>query len=277
MKPGTSERAYETAGRPFGDLTATRLRIVATRLGLTARPRSGARVANHVTRHLVVSDALLRHDEDVDGEPMMTRRSIVAVLKQSPVALANTHAHHSMTCRGLVVGCLAALPLVAACGPGKPAGASPPAGSVPTKSGVAPYSPPSSPNLGVCADVSVRAEYPGGASNFVAGAPAQIDLKTGQSFVLTAAGSCGVQYVPDNKVVAYAADESNPPAFLGGAPNLPDTAVPTSADASGLAPDPVRFTAISAGRSTLAVQVDDHINPSNFSVAIRIDVEVATP
>jgi hypothetical protein len=130
------------------------------------------------------------------------------------------------------------------------------------------------PNLGVCRDVEVHATYPGGQAVFVPGNDAAITLNVGQSFVLTASGTCGVQYEPDNKYVALAPGESSPPTFLGGAPNSSITAAASQGGSAPLAPNSVTFTAIAAGTTSLPVQVDDHVSAADFDVAIRISLTV---
>lgn len=140
------------------------------------------------------------------------------------------------------------------------------------------------PNLGVCADVRVHVTYPGGETNFAPGAPAQITVNRGQSFILTASGTCGVEYEPDDVHLAYSAGQSAPPTYLGGAPWVVDSS-PPAASASGspsgpsstLAPHPVSFVALAPGTTSLPVLVDDHVSELAFDVAIKIKVVVHNP
>jgi hypothetical protein len=137
-------------------------------------------------------------------------------------------------------------------------------------------SPPPTARLGSCADVTVHATYPGGQAEFVAAQPARLTVLVGQSFVLTAAGTCGVEYEPDDTHLVYTPGQSPPPLFLGGDPNAVASSPPVQTDAATatLAPHPVSFTATAAGTSTLPVVVDDQISAAAFDTAINIVVTI---
>jgi hypothetical protein len=131
--------------------------------------------------------------------------------------------------------------------------------------------------LGVCADVTVHATYPGRQAEFVAGQSAKITLQVGQSFVLTAAGTCGVEYQPDDTHLVYTPGQPPPPLFLGGDPNAVTSPTPVQTDTAPtatLAPHPVSFTATATGTSTLPVVVDDQISEAAFDRAINIVVTI---
>ena len=134
-------------------------------------------------------------------------------------------------------------------------------------------SPAPTTRLGVCADVTVHATYPGGQAEFVAGQSPKIILHVGQSFILTAAGRCGVEYQPDDTHLDYTPGQPPPPFFLGGDPNAVASPPPVQADATAtLAPHPVSFTATATGTTTLPVLVDDQV--SAFDTAINIIVTI---
>lgn len=167
----------------------------------------------------------------------------------------------SLTALGLllIAGCQASAPHVAAATNGQQS--------------VAASSPAPTARLGVCADVTVHATYPEGQADFVAGQSPKLILQVGQSFVLTAAGSCGVEYQPDDTHVVYTAGQPAPPFFLGGDPNAVASSPPLQADATAtLAPHPVSFTATATGTTTLPVIVDDQV--AAFDTAINIIVTV---
>jgi len=131
--------------------------------------------------------------------------------------------------------------------------------------------------LGICADVKVHATYPGGQADFVVGQSAKITLQVGQSFVLTASGSCGVEYEPDNTHLVYSPGQPPPPLFLGGAPNAVASSPPVNPDpgpTATLAPHPVSFTAIATANTTLPVVVDDQVSEDAFDTAITIFVTI---
>ena len=79
--------------------------------------------------------------------------------------------------------------------------------------------------------------------------------------MLTAAGTCGVEYEPDDTHLVYTPRQPPPPLYLGGAPNAVASSplVQTDAATPTLAPHPVSFTATATGTSTLPVVVDDQI------------------
>lgn len=131
--------------------------------------------------------------------------------------------------------------------------------------------------LGLCADVKVHATYPGGAADFVAGQSAKITLQVGQSFVLTASGSCGVEYEPDDTHLVYSPGQPAPPLFLGGDPNAVTSSPPVNPDpgpTATLAPHPVGFTAIATANTTLPVLVDDQVSAASFDTVITIVVAI---
>jgi hypothetical protein len=161
----------------------------------------------------------------------------------------------------LIAGCHASAPHVAAA----------------TTSGlpsVTASSPAPTTRLGVCADVTVHATYPGGQAEFAAGQSPRIILHVGQSFILTAAGRCGVEYQPDDTHLVYTPGQPPPPFFLGGDPNAVASSPPVQAGAATatLAPHPVSFTATSTGMTTLPVVVDDQV--AAFDTAINIIVTI---
>lgn len=137
-------------------------------------------------------------------------------------------------------------------------------------------SPAPTGRLGACADVTVHASYLAGQAEFVAGQSATIIVQVGESFVLTAAGTCGVQYEPDDTHLVYTPGQPPPPLYLGGDPNAVASSplVQTDAATATLAPHPVSFTATATGTSTLPVVVDDQISAAAFDTAINIVVTV---
>jgi hypothetical protein len=138
-------------------------------------------------------------------------------------------------------------------------------------------SPTPTVNLGSCADVQIAANYPGGRADFRVGEPAKIALGVGQSFVLTASGTCGVEYRPDNSHLVFTPGQSAPPFFLGGAPGQADSS-PLATVGGGpvatLLPQSVSFTANAVGTSDLPVVVDDHVSADDFDTAIEIVIMV---
>lgn len=164
---------------------------------------------------------------------------------------------------------LSGLLLIAGCQPSAPHSAAA------TRSAAS--SPLPTARLGVCADVTVHATYPGSQAVFVAGQSAKITLQVGHSFVLTAAGTCGVEYQPDDTHLVYTPGQPPPPLFLGGDPNAVASPTPVQTDTAPtatLAPHPVSFTATATGTSTLPVVVDDQISEAAFDTAINIVVTI---
>ena len=144
----------------------------------------------------------------------------------------------------------------------------------------------SMPDLGVCADVKVRVAYPGGSGTFGSGTLVQIKLAVGQTVVLTASGTCGVEYFPDDVHLSLTPGQPPAPTFAGGlggpAPSNTASSVTQPAGVAtlqadpqtALAPHPVSFTAIAAGVSELPVGVDDNVQSKGLDTALTIEVTV---
>jgi hypothetical protein len=130
--------------------------------------------------------------------------------------------------------------------------------------------------LGICADLRVRVTLPNNTTaTFAPAGPADISIKVGETFLLSATSSCGVAYLPEGPSIGYAPG-SPPPLPFAGIPGLPSggSPAPPTSKPSSSSIVAAEFEGRAPGSATIRVELDIPASGGGYVEPITVHITV---